>query len=173
MTQVYVDGPDGTGKTGISKWLANELGWPRLEMGPVDDFGCIEEKSAVFNTTLRQLHDAEVDLVVDRGPVSSLVYSEVFERDPTVSGALETIHHVNPVIVWLDVDPGELVMRYEDELFGKRELHELVDTYRGTMEMLDEDEQIEVHRVDTTGGYATFLGDLVAEVQTGGGFLEA
>lgn len=156
---IFVDGPDGVGKTGYSEWVARNLGIPRLEMRPVDDLSCIEEKSAVFNAALRDLHDQGCDLVIDRGSVSSIVYSRVFDR-PEPEHAWKTLEHVNPTIVYLACDPKELGIRYEDEILETSEVRKLAEVYDDVMEIVDNETGATVHRIDTSAGVPNKLRDI-------------
>lgn len=129
MTVVLVDGPEGVGKTGVSKFLSEELGCPRLEMMEGEpDYNNVEAQSEVFNDTLVQLDKQGVDVVVDRGPYSSLVYSELYDRG-TPTHAERCIHHVNPIVVYLRCDAIELRIRYEDDFVDWQDYKELVRLY--------------------------------------------
>lgn len=163
MTVVLVDGPDGVGKTGYSKLLASKLGWPRLEMRPAGDTDGIEEKSKVFNAVIRDLDDQDVDLVIDRGPTSSIVYSSVFNR-PEPEHAWNTIRAVEPVIVYLRCDAHELAVRYDDELFDSDQIAAIASEYDDFMGSID----LKVYEIDTTAGAVEHLQDAVFEIQGSG-----
>lgn len=166
---LFVDGPDGVGKTGYSKWLASELGWPRLEMRPVADTDGIEAKSKVFNAAIRDLNEQGVDLVIDRGSVSSIVYSRLFDRDKPVH-AWQTLNYVEPEIVYLRCDPDELAIRYgnNDELFSDDEVREIAIAYDETMVEVDSETPANVQTFDTTSGVTDELADFAIDVVHGG-----
>lgn len=151
MKPVFVDGPDGVGKTGYSKRIADMLDVPRLRMRPVDDTECIEAKAEVFNCFLRDLDAQGVDFVVDRGSVSSIVYSRVFDRGEA-EHAWETLRQVKPKIVYLRVDPDELVTRYSDHLYDDETLREIAETFTDVMDEVAIDTEANVYTVDTTVG---------------------
>lgn len=148
---IFVDGPDGVGKTGYSQFIADELGWPWLEMRPVNGTDHIEAKSEVFNETLLQLHDQDIPVVVDRGPASTIVYSKINNREAKYSShAEEVIGSIEPTIIFLSCDADELIARYDDELWSKRELTEIVNEYDEVMKDLST--MANVVEIDTTTG---------------------
>jgi thymidylate kinase len=151
MTVYYVDGPDGTGKTGYSRYLSDYTGYPRLEMRPVDSTDDIEGKSAVFNAVIRDLYDQGTDLVVDRGSTSSIVYSRVFDRGKP-EHAWETLNHVEPVVFYLRCNPDELAVRYgnNDELFSPDEIRAVAATYDDVMSEVQDSTPVDVVEIDTT-----------------------
>lgn len=151
MTVFFVDGPDGVGKTGYSQWLSAETGIPRLEMRPIDDTDDIEAKSQVFNAAIRDLDDQGVDLVIDRGSTSSIVYSRVFGRGvPT--HAWDALDAIEPEILYLRCDAEELAIRYgnHDALFDRDEIVEIAETYDSVMQEVHAETGATVHEVDTT-----------------------
>lgn len=153
MTVIFVDGPDGVGKTGYSKHLASKYGFYRLEMRPVDDTDAIEEKSAVFNAVVRDLAEQGIDLVIDRGSVSSIVYSRKFDRGEP-EHAWKTLEAVEPTIVYLRCEPKELAIRYgnNDEIFTADEVAELAEAYDEVMAEVDEETDAQVITFDTSTG---------------------
>lgn len=148
---VFVDGPDGVGKTGYSHYVSELLGIPRLEMRPVADTTCIESKSEVFNAAIRDLHAQGVDVVVDRGSVSSIVYSRIFDRGEP-DHAWETLTKVAPKIIYLRCDPQELGARYEDELWEPDEIMDIASEYDAVMDMVSKRTEANVKTVDVTSG---------------------
>jgi len=163
---IFVDGPDGVGKTGYSRWLSNELGLPRLEMRPVNDTDAIEHKSAVFNAAVRDLYDQGINLVVDRGSVSSIVYSRVFKRDHP-GHAWDTLEHCEPTIVYLRCDVEELAVRYgnNDELYNDTEIAAIAQEYDNVMSDLNDQEGYgDVITIDTTSGALEVLRDVSADI---------
>lgn len=162
---IFVDGPDGVGKTGYSHFLSDELGWPRLEMRPVADTDCIEAKSEVFNATIRDLYDQDVDLVVDRGSVSSIVYSSVFGRDQP-KHAWKTLKHVEPTIIYLRCDPDELAIRYgnTDEIFDVEEVRKVAEVYDNVMTNLEHEDFVDIRTIDTTAGAPSKITEIASGV---------
>ena len=160
MTVTLFDGPDGTGKTGYAEWFARQRGSTFLRLEPDHDFGeldgeVIERVSATFNQTLVQLDEQGVDVVVDRGPVSSIVYSHLFDRDRPVH-AWNALRDLDPYIVYLRCDPRELEIRYEDEKFDDvgaiaQKYDEVMQNLRGEYEMVT---------VDTSSGAPNVLDDV-------------
>lgn len=162
MTVYFVDGPDGVGKTGYSQYLSEETGIPRLEMRPASNTDNIEVKSEVFNAAIRDLYDQDVELVIDRGSTSSIVYSRVFGRE-NPKHAWKTIRHVEPVIVYLRCDPDELAVRYgnNDEIFNADEIREIAEVYDEVMSDVQENTDATVAEIDTTVPVTDRLQDVV------------
>lgn len=162
MTVIFVDGPDGVGKTGYSQHIAAELGWPRFEMRPVDDLSCIQSKSRVFNAFIEDLDAQGIDAVIDRGSTSSIVYSRVFDR-PKPEFAWETLEEVAPIIVYLRCDPSELIARYEDELYDAEVMGDIAAEYDDVMDRVQSTTPAQVHTIDTTAGVLRKLDGILSE----------
>lgn len=150
---ILVDGPDGTGKTGYAQWLSEETGFKFLRLEPDHAFGrldgeTIEHMSSVFNYTLTQLVEQDVDLVIDRGPVSSIVYSRLFDRD-SPTHAWDALLELDPHIIYLRCEPEELSIRYEDEKFT--DVASIARMYDTVMEEL-RDADFDVVTVETSCG---------------------
>lgn len=160
MTTVFVDGPDGVGKTGYSEYLADAIGAARLEMRPVNDIEDVEKKARVFNAAVRDLNAQGVKLVIDRGSVSSIVYSRIFGR-PRPDHAWATIEEVEPFILYLRCDAEELKVRYEDEIFGSDRVAKIARTYDDVMAEIDEETNAVVSVIDTTTGAIGAVDDAI------------
>lgn len=152
MTTVLVDGPDGVGKTGYAQHIAETWGFAFVRHEPDGDFGnlpgeTIELMAESFNRTIAQFDDADVDMVVDRGPVSSIVYSDVFDRGEP-DHAHEILDRLDPLIIYLRCEPRELAIRYDDEKFDN--VAEIAEAYEGHMESLSD--TYDVVTIDTSSG---------------------
>ena len=159
---ILVDGPDGTGKTGYAQWISNEIGFPFLRLEPDGMFGeidgqTIERMSSVFNYTLVQLDEQHVDVVVDRGPISSIVYSRVFQRGRP-DHAHDVLDSLDPHVIYLRCDPRELEIRYDDEKFDN--IGEIAVEYDGVMDELSS-EGVDINTVDTSSGSPGEIDDLI------------
>jgi thymidylate kinase len=110
---LFIDGPDGAGKSTVCKDVGREMNIPIIKM-PVSaevlfDKEIVEDLSYVFNFTLTQFE--RYSFVVDRGFLTSLVYSKVYERK-WKSDYIETVRLVlKPLVVVLTARPEVLKNR--------------------------------------------------------------
>lgn len=114
--QAYVfEGPDGVGKTGYARWFSDMSGIVFVPELGTSDLECIEAKADARRAITSSLLDQGLSLVIDRSPVSSIVYSQVYDRERP-DAAWHWIEKYDPVIVYLYCDPQELVLRHQDEM---------------------------------------------------------
>ena len=99
---IMVEGPDGIGKTTSATKISTKLHIPLLKMVKAKkafNNNTIEDLSYVFNHTLLQLKD--ISYVVDRGPISSIIYSNVFKRSNDLKYLYSICEKINPLIFYL------------------------------------------------------------------------
>jgi len=115
-TTLFIEGPDGIGKTTTIDLLKNKLNLPVLKMMRAKkafNANNIEEISYVFNKTLEQLKD--VGYILDRGPISSLIYSKIYGRKSNLKYILPLIQKINPVIIYLTSSEDKQLERKEKD----------------------------------------------------------
>lgn len=101
---LFVEGCDGIGKTTITKHLSKRLNLPVLKMMKAKVYfkkgrETIEEFSYVFNQVLLQLRNTSY--IVDRGPLSSLIYSQIYNRKSKLSYIYPLLRQINPLVIFL------------------------------------------------------------------------
>ena len=146
-THIFIDGPDGCGKSTICEMLSKKTGYPVIKMERVKEmFGTdhIEPCSYTFNSTISQFSDC--NFIVDRGYTSSVVYSSVYGRKANLSYLHEIEKRLNPVII--------ILIATNEELYKRRPTDEVIQPgYRELVRL----EYIELAKrknytiIDTTG----------------------
>ncbi len=99
---IFVEGSDGIGKSTLAKKLSNKLHIPLLKMPKAKtafNTNSIEEVAYVFNQVLLQLKNTSY--IVDRGPISSLVYSKYYKRNSKLEYIYSIIKKLNPLVIYL------------------------------------------------------------------------
>ena len=101
---LFVEGADGVGKSTITRSLSKRLNLPVLKMLKAKVYfkkgrETIEEFSYIFNQVLLQLKNTSY--IVDRGPLSSLVYSEIYNRKSKLSYIYPLLREIDPLILFL------------------------------------------------------------------------
>lgn len=89
---IILEGPDGTGKTTLSKWLSNRLNCPVYKPAMRDGLSLDSRykaghDSGSFGVALELAGRA--DMIMDRSYPSAIAYSEAFDRDEDLSEAWE------------------------------------------------------------------------------------
>ena len=117
-----VEGADGIGKSTLSKKLSSKLKLPLLRMVKAKKAftnDTIEDLSIVFNHTLLQLKDT--NYIVDRGPISSIVFSRVYERTDDLEYIYSICEKINPLVIYLTSTDRQ-------QMFAQRKKDRLIDT---------------------------------------------
>ena len=99
---IFVEGPDGVGKSTLAMALSNKLGIPLIKMPKSHESfkdGTVENLGYVFNHALYQFR--QYDYVVDRGPISSIIHSVVFNRNDDIRYIDELLIKLNPIVLYL------------------------------------------------------------------------
>ena len=119
---IIVEGADGIGKSTLSKKLSTKLKLPLLRMVKAKKAftsDTIEDLSIVFNHTLLQLKDT--NYVVDRGPISSIIFSKVYERTDDLEYIYSICEKINPLAIYLTSTDRQ-------QMFNQRKKDRLIDT---------------------------------------------
>lgn len=165
MTIVFVDGPDGTGKTGYGEWLARNVGYTFIrEHESTHELGLegIEHRSIARFEMVENLDDEGIDMVVDRSPLSSIVYGEIHGRaTPDIPRADDLLQDIDANLVYFHCDPMELSIRYDDDL--QDDIAEIASVFNNVVEDY-RDHFAHVYEVDTTTGAMNVMQQLVDEV---------
>lgn len=129
---IVVEGPDLSGKSTLAKNLAIKLGcklikWPYnskiLEK-------CPDESGETFLNTIKQFKD--VDMVIDRGFISNIVYVEAYDRDYDFTYIFNLVEELNPIFISLEPTSDVVHSRYDrrgDDFVNKLELEKLIKIY--------------------------------------------
>lgn len=146
----------------MSQALATELGFvhiPELDLNTTLDG--IEERAATRAEMLVHLDRQGVNMVVDRSPLSSFVYSSVYERGTNLSHARAALREIDGILVYLSCDPTELAIRYDDELH--EDVAEIAEMYE---EVVNNEPHLfdRVFRFDTSTGLDDFVRETASEV---------
>lgn len=127
-TRIIIDGVDGIGKSTQCQLLARHLGFPIIRM-PDFKGGDIEQSAFIFNNTLTQFYG---NYIIDRGFISSLVYSKVMKRNANLSYIHDIKHHFSDLII-LSSTKDEFTERQQKNKngleFSYHQLIEINETY--------------------------------------------
>lgn len=93
--RIIIDGVDGIGKSTQCKLLGEYLGLPIIRM-PDYKGGDIEQSAYIFNNTLTQFYGS---YIIDRGFVTSLVYSKVMKRRANLGYIFDIREHFTHLII--------------------------------------------------------------------------
>lgn len=132
---LLIDGPDSVGKTTVCGYLKEAIGIPVTHMEKAKEVfnttkTCdIELLSYVYNQTLLQLKDH--DFIVDRGFVSTLVYSMVYERNPRDLDYIDDLEKaLSPEVYILINNNDEVLEQRGDEVVPVADFDYIRSTYQ-------------------------------------------
>lgn len=149
---VFIEGPDGVGKTTLIRKLQKSTTFPVIKMKIADKgfrLGSIEDLSYVFNTTLMQFKD--YSFIVDRGFLTSLVYSKIFNRQYDFEYINIVNKTLNPVIILLTAKKSTLLeRRKKDKTISDDMRSKVYDTYNWLYKQNQQVKKFDIFRVDTT-----------------------
>jgi thymidylate kinase len=117
---IMIEGTDGSGKTTVCNLLSEKLNIPILKMPRMKkyfDKNITEEMSELFNRTIVQFNN--FSFILDRGYVSSLVYSKIYNREFDLNYIDVIEEQLKPQIFVLTVG--------EEEMFRRREKDEIIN----------------------------------------------
>jgi thymidylate kinase len=107
---IMIEGVDGVGKTSVCNLLSEKLDIRVVRMNAHKYFySTIEEASRMFNDLLCQFE--KFSFIMDRGYVSSIVYSKVYERNSDLSYLDEVNNILRPEVIILTATPEKLFER--------------------------------------------------------------
>lgn len=109
---IFIDGPDGCSKTTIAKMLSAKTGFPITKMPHAQKHfkdGSVEAMSYIYNMTIAQF--SRYNFIVDRGFISSLVYSNVYDRKTDLDYTRKIMEELDPLIIILTATDAELFRR--------------------------------------------------------------
>lgn len=150
---IFIEGPDGAGKTELVKKLQDEGYGPIVRLPKSQEFfkkGNIEEASWIFNNTLAQLTNKN-SFIVDRGYFSSLVYSKVYKRKTDLSYIWNIHKKLKPIVIFLDAKDSILFKRRPvDAVIKSKERLKVNDEYRKIYRKLKTKKFDCIYRIDTS-----------------------
>ena len=129
---IVVEGPDLSGKSTLAKNLATELGYKYIKWPYSSKIleKCPDESGETFLNTIKQFKD--VDMVLDRGFISNIVYVEAYDRDYDFTYIYNLVEELNPIFISLEPTSQVIHSRYEkrgDDFVNKLELEKLIKIY--------------------------------------------
>jgi thymidylate kinase len=128
---IFIEGPDGVGKSTVIKKLQQILDIPVIKMEKAHKGftkGIIEDLSYVFNTTLIQFK--KYDFIVDRGFLTSIVYSNIYNREFDMDYIYRINNELKPLIILLTVDSDKIFERRpSDKVIDAKERIRIIDEY--------------------------------------------
>jgi len=148
---IFVDGPDGAGKTTLIKGLAKYyklpcIKQPRAKTAFKND--TIEIESQVYNMTLAQF--SKFSFIVDRSFVSSLVYSSVYNRTYNFSYMSSFIKKIKPIIIFLTGSNKVISKRKnKDSVIKNTEREKILSKYNEHFDDLTKDENLTILKINT------------------------
>lgn len=104
--------------------------------------------------------ESGLDCVVDRGPISTIVYSKVYDRE-LPPHAWEMLQQMDPVILYFTCAPAELAIRHTEDL----PFENIIDTYDDVLSCIHDDHM--VFRIDTSTAVVSMLEKFSAEIAAG------
>ncbi len=145
---IFIDGPDGCSKTTVSKGLHKKTGFPIIKMKKAKNFfnkKSIEDASYVFNTTIAQL-PLEYSYIIDRGFVSSLIYSKIYKRKENLDYINKLEKIIKPKVVILTANNEELFKRRKTDKVISNEMRKKIKNEYDKMA-----KKRKYYLIDTTG----------------------
>lgn len=117
---IYIDGPDRVGKSTVCEMLAKKFYLPIIRMPNTEEILSgnnadreIELASVIYNRTLTQFK--QFGFVMDRGFISSVVYSKIFNRTKKLNYIFDVAKELNPyTFILVNSDIETLKHRGED-----------------------------------------------------------
>jgi thymidylate kinase len=118
IKQIMLCGNDRSGKTSIARYIAKKLNWPiiKINTGQYVREGVpigsneLERLMKVFNETVWQFKDS--NFILDRGFISTLVYSKVYERTYDTNYILDLMEtECDNLLVVHVYTPPELILK--------------------------------------------------------------
>lgn len=154
MRHIFIEGPDGVGKSTLIKGLSKKLNLPVIKMkkaGYGFRTGTIEGLSYIFNTTLEQFN--RYGYIVDRGFITSLVYNKAYERNNDKE--FEYIEKINntikPIIILLTADKNEILKRRKKDKIITDEMRlRVYNEYNKFYKQNKIDNKYNVYRINST-----------------------
>ena len=146
---IFVEGADGVGKSTICKKLSYGLKLPVVKMLKAKVFfkkNVVEEFSYVFNNTLLQLKD--LNYIVDRGPLSSLIYSQIYKRKSELAYIYPLLKEMNPLVVYLTSSSASVLLdrRKKDKVIAPVDRFKV---WQGYEDFFKTQQLVNVCRIDT------------------------
>lgn len=122
---ISIEGVDGAGKSTLTKYLSDKLGFPILDLNKdmLEPYECVHNncKSTpnfdrdswkVAAVAIETLHAAGANAILDRTTLSCWAYQQ--RNDANLEYLAQVIKHVKPVIVMLDTDIDTCIERDQD-----------------------------------------------------------
>lgn len=147
---IFCEGTDGVGKSTIAKKLSNILDLPLVRMVKTDTAfkrKIIEDFAYVFNNVLCQIRN--LSYIVDRGPLSSVIYSQIYQRKSKLSYIYPILEKIKPVVLFLTTSKMSVIFERKkiDKiiLFADRQ-----KIWQGYEDFFSTQQLVECFRIDTT-----------------------
>lgn len=132
---IVFEGPDGAGKTTLLRRIHQELNIPTLKMPKAhetfDDWKVLNALSENYDLLLNQIAWSGHNFLVDRGLLSGLVYSKVYNRHNDLEYIWRIIN-VNTEITYVILvgDSDKLLARKTDEVIDPDRLVKINEAYK-------------------------------------------
>ena len=117
---IICEGPDGSGKSTLARAVANRLGYGFTRM-TIPNRHCIENLSYVYSHTITDLART-CDIVSDRGLITPIVYSKIFERKQNHDYVKKLIKKCGEDIFFVLILP-ETPFRATDDVLKNKKLY--------------------------------------------------
>jgi hypothetical protein len=148
---LFVEGADGVGKTTITKRLSLTLGLPVIKMLKAKTYfkknkEILEEFSYMFNNVLLQIKT--LSYIVDRGPLSSLIYSRIYHRKSKLSYIYSILKEIDPVVIFLTTSKNSVLFdrRSNDKVIPISDRLKVLEGYE---DFFGSQQIVKYFRVDT------------------------
>lgn len=122
---ISIEGVDGAGKSTLTKYLSDELGFPILDLNKdmLEPYECVHNNCKsipyfdrdswkVAAVAMETLYAAGANAILDRTTLSCWAYQQ--RNDANLEYLAQVIKHVKPVIVMLDTDVDTCIERDQD-----------------------------------------------------------
>lgn len=149
---IYLEGPDGTGKSTLSDALTDELITRDIPMMQVKDGNCgvdTHPRSPYRNTpdqlisAFAQLAYGDIVYVLDRGPISDVIYRQFDDHKPVLNEGqitdLLSLLKDKVKVIFCDNDVAEQKMleRGDDNPIAIAKHKEITNSYRNYMKFIE------------------------------------
>lgn len=160
---LFIEGPDGIGKSTIARLLSFVLDLPIIKKPAAKKYfkkQMIEEMSWMFNQML-SLFSFD-SFIVDRGPLSSLIYSDVYKRKDNLDYIYPILKKMKPVVVYLTSSNKNVVLERSpsDEVITEDYRLKVFDGYT---EFFKRQKLVECIKIDTYKKYPDEITGLILQ----------
>ena len=132
---IVFEGPDGAGKTTLITHLSQKFNLPIIKMPKAHetfhDWKVLNALSENYDRMLDQIAVSQSTFLVDRGLLSGLVYSKVYNRGNDVSYIWDIIKRNHSIFFIICVgDSDKLLARKKDAIIDPDNLRKINEEYK-------------------------------------------